>query len=175
MEFAVAKFSAAGLLQLHAWTHNSLDVLLRHCASLPFRLLTTTVPGFGVKTIRNQLVHTIGNEYYWVWKLQHPLAADPPWHDWKAGRFGSLAKIEAARARVRTHTLEYLRGLKGAQLDEAYTLSWPGAGSETRTRSFYILHVLTHHFHHKGQIVAMCRLLGQPCPDTDLRWKSPRG
>jgi uncharacterized damage-inducible protein DinB len=28
--------------------------------------------------------------------------------------------------------------------------------------------VLTHAFHHKGQIVAMCRALGHPTTDTDL-------
>nr|WP_294869765.1 DinB family protein [uncultured Pedobacter sp.] len=29
-------------------------------------------------------------------------------------------------------------------------------------------HVLTHEFHHKGQIMTMCRLLGHTPPDTDI-------
>jgi uncharacterized damage-inducible protein DinB len=32
----------------------------------------------------------------------------------------------------------------------------------------FLHHLLTHTFHHKGQIVAMCRVLGHPAPDTDL-------
>jgi len=32
-----------------------------------------------------------------------------------------------------------------------------------------VLHVITHAFHHKGQIVAMLRILGYPAPDTDLQ------
>ncbi len=166
-------FTSKGLLQLHQWTHNSLDVLLRHCASMPFRLLSTRVEGFGVKTIRNQLVHTIGNEYYWVWKLMNPAQADPPWDAWKAGRFGSVAKIEAARTEVRAHTIAYLKSVKDSELAAAYTLSWPWQGSETGSRAFYLHHALTHHFHHKGQVAAMCRILGHPCPETDLKWSAP--
>ena len=29
-------------------------------------------------------------------------------------------------------------------------------------------HMLTHEFHHKGQIMSMCRLLGHTPPDTDV-------
>jgi uncharacterized damage-inducible protein DinB len=29
-------------------------------------------------------------------------------------------------------------------------------------------HLLTHEFHHKGQIMTMCRLLGHIPPDTDV-------
>lgn len=29
-------------------------------------------------------------------------------------------------------------------------------------------HVITHEFHHKGQMMTMCRLLGYPPPDTDV-------
>jgi uncharacterized damage-inducible protein DinB len=32
-----------------------------------------------------------------------------------------------------------------------------------------LLHVITHTFHHKGQVVAMLRVLGHPAPDTDLQ------
>jgi uncharacterized damage-inducible protein DinB len=166
-------FTCKGILQLHSWTHNSLDVLLGHCASMPFRLLTTAVPGFGVKTVRNQLVHTIGNEYYWVWKLMNPQSADPPWDDWRASRFSSVAKIEAARVKVRAHTIAYLKRMKDSQLHSEIVLSSPGMGSETGSRAFYLHHALTHHFHHKGQVAAMCRILGHPCPETDLRCLPP--
>jgi len=38
----------------------------------------------------------------------------------------------------------------------------------TATPAHVIHHVLTHAFHHKGQIVSMCRMLGYPAPETDL-------
>jgi uncharacterized damage-inducible protein DinB len=43
---------------------------------------------------------------------------------------------------------------------------WVG---ELKSPVFILLHVLTHTFHHKGQVVAMLRTLGYPAPDTDLQ------
>jgi uncharacterized damage-inducible protein DinB len=42
-------------------------------------------------------------------------------------------------------------------------------GGELRSPAFILLHVITHAFHHKGQIVSMLRILGYPAPDTDLQ------
>jgi uncharacterized damage-inducible protein DinB len=42
-------------------------------------------------------------------------------------------------------------------------------GGELRSPAFIVLHVITHAFHHKGQIVAMLRIQGYPAPDTDLQ------
>ena len=39
----------------------------------------------------------------------------------------------------------------------------------SRSPAFILHHVFTHAFHHKGQSVAMLRLLGHPAPDTDLQ------
>src|SRR5580704_8560248 len=43
---------------------------------------------------------------------------------------------------------------------------WHG---DLRSPAFILHHVITHAYHHKGQVVAMCRLLGHPAPDTDLQ------
>jgi uncharacterized damage-inducible protein DinB len=41
-------------------------------------------------------------------------------------------------------------------------------GGELRSPGFILLHVITHAFHHKGQIVTMLRIVGYPAPDIDL-------
>jgi uncharacterized damage-inducible protein DinB len=38
-----------------------------------------------------------------------------------------------------------------------------------QTPAFILCHIITHAFHHKGQVVAMFRLAGQPAGDTDLQ------
>jgi uncharacterized damage-inducible protein DinB len=50
-----------------------------------------------------------------------------------------------------------------------YTFPWEPEARET-FRPWYILnHVITHEFHHKGQIVGMCRAMGiTEIPETDL-------
>jgi uncharacterized damage-inducible protein DinB len=49
---------------------------------------------------------------------------------------------------------------------ERYPERWMGP---PRSPAFILLHVITHGFHHKGQLVAMLRLLGHPAPDTDIQ------
>jgi uncharacterized damage-inducible protein DinB len=47
-------------------------------------------------------------------------------------------------------------------------LHFSDGDTAVRTPALILHHLLTHAFHHKGQIVAMCRTLGHPAPDTDL-------
>jgi uncharacterized damage-inducible protein DinB len=163
-------FTSMGLLKLHAWTHGSLDVLFAHCAKLPFKLLTTAVPGFGYKTVRNQLVHIVETEHYWIGKLLEPDSPSSAYKNWHAGRFGSVAKIDEQRKLTSERTVAYLRSMKSAALSKPITLSWPDRNIRVeRLPAFVVHHALTHAFHHKGQVVAMCRLLGYPAPDTDLQ------
>jgi uncharacterized damage-inducible protein DinB len=167
-------FTTKGLLQFHSWTHNSLDVLFQHCAPIPFKTLTTSVPGFGYKTVRNQLVHILETEYYWIWKLKNPASPGTEYADWRAISFSTVAKLEAKRSEVRQHTIDYLRGMKNASLAREMEISWPDHNvSVVRSAGFYVHHALSHAFHHKGQAVAMLRLLGHPCKSTDLRWLAP--
>ena len=62
----------------------------------------------------------------------------------------------------------YLSGLSDSQLNSETELHFSDGDMAVRTPALVLHHVLTHAFHHKGQVVAMCRLLGYPAPDTDL-------
>ena len=57
--------------------------------------------------------------------------------------------------------------LDEASLAEPIEMRYPGGGFHT-SPTWIVLHMATHGFHHKGQIAAMCRLLGHPLPDLDL-------
>ncbi len=55
--------------------------------------------------------------------------------------------------------------------DEPFTWTSPSGYAHTLTRRWLILHPITHEFHHKGQALALARVLGHPHPgnpDTDL-------
>jgi uncharacterized damage-inducible protein DinB len=69
---------------------------------------------------------------------------------------------------VSVKTLNYLSGLNEQQLNATTELRFSEGDTAVRTPALVLHHVLTHAFHHKGQIVAMCRILGYPAPDTDL-------
>ena len=55
--------------------------------------------------------------------------------------------------------------------DEPLTYTSSSGRTELLTRRWLILHPITHEFHHKGQALALARVLGHPHPgqpDTDL-------
>ena len=85
-----------------------------------------------------------------------------------ADAYTTIADARALQSEVTEQTLDYLSTLTDLQLNTPTTLHFPDGDIAVRTPALVLHHVLTHAFHHKGQIVAMCRLLGHPAPDTDL-------
>jgi len=156
-------FTLAGIREFHSWTHARLARLLDHLVTLPEGSYTKELNGFGLPTIREQVVHLFGCEMRWIGRVQLILPGD-----WKDEDWPSVAEAKILQQQAREGTLAYLSGLTDKQLNEAIEILSPGGDTMVETPAAVIHHVLTHAFHHKGQIVAMCRLLGYPAPDTDL-------
>jgi uncharacterized damage-inducible protein DinB len=141
-----------------------LALLVDHTTLLTADEFTRVLPGFGQPSVREQLMHILGAEERWVLRLQ-----DAPTRKWSAADFPTAAPLRVARERVMRATEGYLDRLPDAALNEALAQrphEWIG---ELRSPAFILHHAMTHAFHHKGQVVAMCRLLGHPAPDTDLQ------
>jgi uncharacterized damage-inducible protein DinB len=157
-------FTKAGIIELHADMHERLNLLLRHVAALPDELCHKPIFGFGHPSVWKQLVHILTCEEGWVHDLQ-----TKPFRSWHAEDCPSIAALQASRERIREATRTYLGDLTEEQLNTTLAerpADWAG---ELRSPAFILLHVITHAFHHKGQIVAMVRILGYPAPDTDLQ------
>jgi len=157
-------FTKPGTLELHAATHERLDLLLRHIATVPGELSHKTIAGFGRASIWKQLVHILTCEEGWVQDLQNKSFAV-----WYEDDCPTMALLLAAKERIRTATQTYVSDLTEEQLNTTLTTRPVDWGGELRSPAFILLHVITHAFHHKGQIVAMLRILGYPAPDTDLQ------
>jgi uncharacterized damage-inducible protein DinB len=150
------------ILGLHAAMHDTLDVLLDHIATMPAELLARDVAGFGYSTVRDQLNHVFANEAVWIQLLQMQALRGPR-------LAATVEEFRTVKNEVMAATMAYLNSIDERQLDaelEKYPEAWVGP---SRTPSFIVYHVITHAFHHKGQIVAMLRLLGYPAPDTDMQ------
>jgi uncharacterized damage-inducible protein DinB len=157
-------FTRAGIEELHAQTHECLDILLRHVATVPDALLRQTIPGFGFPTVWNQLVHILTVEEGWVHDLE--FRHFPGWFEEQAPDIKALL---AHKSRIQAATRAYLERLGDEQLNTRLAKSPEGWTGELRSPAFILLHVITHTFHHKGQVVAMLRFVGHPAPDTDLQ------
>ena len=155
-------FTLDGILKFHSWTHSSLTLLFDHLETLSAAEYAKELPGFGYSSIRAQVVHLLGCEVRWVSRLR-----GIPVGDWNPARWPTVADARTLQAETRAQTLDYLSGLSEQQLNSNAELRFTD-GVFHRTPALVLHHVFTHAFHHKGQVVAMCRLLGHPAPDTDL-------
>jgi uncharacterized damage-inducible protein DinB len=156
-------FTKEGIRELHGAMHGSLDVVLDHAGGLPMEALRKEIAGFGYGSVVKQLAHILSTESGWVSRLQSESA-----RLLAAESFASLEDLRSAKKTVMGSTLGYLDSLTDPQLNTeiAQPAEWVGP---LRTPAFILLHIVTHAFHHKGQIVAMLRLLGHPAPDTDMQ------
>jgi uncharacterized damage-inducible protein DinB len=159
------------LLQLHRETHRCLELLLRHCAPFTAEELAREFEGFGFPSLRSQLTHIIECEDFWLAKLKQPGGGPLPYAWCEGEPADSIEQIEQLRQRIQSATAAHLEELGDSRLNDPLELRWPEAPDavEVRTPAFLLLHVMTHAFHHKGQAVAICRLLGRPAPDTDIQ------
>ena len=156
-------FTVDGVRKLHGWTHASLNLVLDHLSTIPAGDYGKQVPGFGFSTLRKQVIHIFNCEGFWIRTLQGQPHVDRNPEECPAV---ADARILQQQVSQRTHT--YLATLTDQQLNADTELHFPDGDVAVRTPALVLHHVLTHAFHHKGQIVAICRVLGHPAPDTDL-------
>ena len=70
-------FTLEGVRKFHGWTHASLTLLLDHLATIPASDYVKELPQFGISTLRNQTIHILNCEGFWIHtlqKLQYPFA-----------------------------------------------------------------------------------------------------
>ncbi len=156
-------FTVDGIRKFHGWTHASLDLVLHHLSTIPANDYVREVSGFGFRTLRAQTIHVFNCEGFWVHTLKGLRYADRTLEDCPL-----LADVRLLQKEVSQFTHAYLSTLTNEQLNADAELRFSDGGISLRAPAFVLHHVLTHAFHHKGQIVAMCRALGHPAPDTDL-------
>ena len=156
-------FTIDGVRKFHGWTHASLTLLLDHLATIPASDYVKDLPNFGFATVRDQVIHAFNCEGLWVHALQGVQYTDCNPTDYPA-----VTDAIRMQQNVSRRTQEYLSNLTNEQLNTNTELHFSDGDKVLRTPALILHHILTHAFHHKGQIAAMCRELGHPTPDTDL-------
>lgn len=156
-------FTRDGILKFHGWTHASIRLLLDHLATVSEANYAKVVPGFGFPTVGEQVIHLLNCEGFWIHALQGLRYADRDVTECPAVADAKLFEREISR-----QTRAYLSKLTDEQLNRDMEIRFPEGDLRVRTPALVLHHVFTHAFHHKGQVVAMCRLLGHPAPYTDL-------
>ncbi|MFH0779040.1 MAG: DinB family protein [Candidatus Eisenbacteria bacterium] len=150
------------LLDLHERAHRNLRALLAHCRGLSADEVNREFSGFGYPTVRLQLHHGIGAEKYWIGVLQGRIDADDDSPD-----YPTIESLELYREEVFATTEAYLRASTAEELSTARSMITWGDRERVLIPAHVFVRTLTHLYHHQGQVVAMCRLLGKPCTGMD--------
>lgn len=156
-------FTVEGIRKFHGWTHACISTALDHLSTLPAGDYVKDVPGFGFSTLRDQSVHIFNCEGFWIQVLQGLTYIDR-----RPEQCPAVADARVLQQDVYRQTEAYLSRLSDQKLNTNTELHFPDGDVAVRTPALVLHHFMTHAFHHKGQIVAMCRALGHPAPDTDL-------
>lgn len=158
-------FTIDGIRKLHGWTHSCLGVVIDHIETMPAEQFVKDVPGFGFSTLQRQLVHVFNCEGVWIHELQ-----GLEYENCNPSACPTIEEVKRLQQQVSSGTFDYLSRITDHQLITDTELRFPDGSIAVRTPALILHHIFTHAFHHKGQIVTMCRALGYPAPDTDLNW-----
>lgn len=156
-------FTLSGIRKFHDWTHSSLKPLLEHLSTIRESDYVRELPNSGLPSLQKQMLHIFDCEGFWIHTLQGLQYVDR-----NPKEYPAAADLIPLQNETRQRTEAYLSTLTEQQLNTDTQLHFPEGDSAIRTPALILHHVLTHAFHHKGQIVGACRELGHPAPDTHL-------
>lgn len=108
------------------------------------------------------LVHIINTYKHWVGNFA--MKKDLSYTD--ENNVNDIASIQKLYDEVDKLMIEFLNNFDSSDIKVTNTLR---SGKTTDISILELFtHTITHEFHHKGQIMTMCRLLGHVPPDTDV-------
>nr|WP_068890321.1 DinB family protein [Pedobacter panaciterrae] len=125
--------------------------------------ISIPVPSFAGKTISYMLVH-IANTYI-AWTANFAMKGSHSYCDQDEAL--SLAQLKNLFIQVDELMSGFIAHFSVHPTQAVKGFKWPGKYIETDAYSIFT-HVITHEFHHKGQVMTMARLLGHTPVDTDV-------
>lgn len=150
------------LLEFHRRCHRSFARLLDHGESLTEEELHRKLDGFGYSTVQLQVHHIIAAERYWLGVLQGRMDVDED-----EDRYPDISSLRRFRESVAGECERLLRDSSSAELSEPREMMTWGGKKKVLVPAHVIIRTQVHIYHHQGQILAMCRLLGKPANGFD--------
>ncbi len=150
-------YTAKALLDIHQRSHRSLTKLLEYCRQFSADQMNREIPGFGHPTIRLLFYHTIGAEKYWTGVLQGQLYVDDD-----DSIYPTIESLEKYNQEAYAETAEYLRSASQDELNTPRKMITDPNEERILAPAHIIMRIETHIYHHLGQILTICRILGKP-------------
>ncbi len=140
------------------------QVLFEYCKSLRADHFTHNLETFGGKSIRYLLVHVVNTYYYW---LGHFAGFDNR-ALFRADDFSTVSDVISIYHETDLLVFAFLEKYK-PEFSGIITATVPERDFKLSLTPLELYtHVITHEYHHKGQILTMSRQLGYIPADTDI-------
>lgn len=151
---------------VYGWVKESRERVFTWAETLPPEVYTLERPDFAYGSVRNIHAHVAECYLAWVGECGLGMAQE------RQLDAASLENVPAMRAAFRQvdDVLE-LAFERFEELDAPMDVQFGRHGTLRVTRRWLVMHPITHEFHHKGQMLALGRVLDHPYPpgpDTDL-------
>ena len=150
-------------MQQYQMIRGSRGVVLSFAEEHLAHQLHTPVPAFVNKTIAYLLVHNINVYLHWMANFAMQLGEEYA----DENSFQDIAGIKVLYAKTDRIVADFIMRYHNG-LHETIIGTTISGRQEQLTPLEIFTHVITHEFHHKGQLLSMFRLLGQTPPDSDV-------
>jgi uncharacterized damage-inducible protein DinB len=120
------------------------------------------VPEAGDKSLRDHLVHVVGADEFWISLIQ-----DRDYRRLDPKEFATLESVVPVLDEVADRIDHVFSGGDEEWFVREKVVSHHGR-TERLIPAMVAMHMLTHEYHHKGQMMMIARILGYEPPDTDL-------
>jgi len=156
---------SGGPEEVYRWVGETRKGLADYCASLPPEAYAAQRQDFGWGSIRNVHVHIADCYRFWLAETARGLKTER----FEAADCPDAASVARLFEKVDELVAQFCATFAGDALGRTVNLKVRWQDSPFVVTPLWLLtHTFTHEFHHKGQIVALGRILGYPPPETDL-------
>jgi len=142
---------------------SSREVVLNFAAQFLTPQLQVPVVGFADKSVAYLLVHNANVYIHWLANFAMKLNVTYS----EAAEFWNVESIKALYNNVDQLVDGFLNTYEG-RLDNIVNGTTINGTAAQSTPLELFTHVITHEFHHKGQVLSMFRILGHEPPDADV-------
>jgi uncharacterized damage-inducible protein DinB len=151
------------LLHQYQLVLSARGALFDYCETIKTGHLLTPLPSFNNESMATQLMHVAN--CYLFWLAKSAMQQQRPY--FKEEEHRGLIAIRDAYQQVDLTVNHFLQNFKDT-LAQQRLITRPDGNTLTRSPFDVFTHVITHEFHHKGQIINMSRQLGYTPVDTDV-------